>query len=669
MTRAALAAALLAALAVAGIPATRAGVVRSTAGDRIVLGSFCYGETHPYSILADGSGVTPLLPPDRQLTPLAISGDDNTVAYRTGGRHSSTTWLDTAAGSIYVSRADGTGLRRVAADGNRPALSRDGKRLAFTKDGVLWVVGTDGLGLRRLASGSPYIYSADWSPDGKALVVLTGNGAVVVQPLHGKRRVLASSGGSIAKWSPDRRWIAYSAESAGLILVRPDGSGRHRVRIFPEWLSWSHDGGRLAVLDNYQHVYVVDADGRGLRRLAIGLDPSDLAFSPDGQQLALVDLVGKPPQLLVVDSDGRGGRRRLTSACSNTLVGWTRLAPRLPSAAPSESVLAADTVATRNPVEALAADGAHVAFAVRSSPTDCEHLDLWAPGDPSLRRVEAHETPCRAGNESEGITELALADGRVGWAGWYPGGSTDCTEATSGLWSAGLGDQQAVFLANAYTNSCQPTGFFHLHGKGDLLVFDHRTRLVSVGGGVEKCSDPTTTSVREMPDTAGRICTTLRRGADAGPVDSVGGGRIAIRNQGAVTVLDEQGKLVRVFPFAPADVSAARLDADRLVVWRFGRLEAWSVANGTRELTRPLPAGYRLEDVDGGIAVLLGSDTIVLLRLDDGRSFTLEPGRGPLLADLEPQGLYYTHTGDDGGGRVVFFTRAELVRRLDQGKG
>jgi hypothetical protein len=116
-------------------------------------------------------------------------------------------------------------------------------------------------------------------------------------------------------------------------------------------------------------------------------------------------------------------------------------------------------------------------------------------------------------------------------------------------------------------------------------------------------------------------------------------------------------------------VSAARLDADRLVVWRFGRLEAWSVASGTRELTRPLPAGYRLEDVDGGIAVLLGSDTIVLLRLDEGRSFTLEPGRGPLLADLEPQGLYYTYTAGDGGGRVVFLARAELVRRLDQGKG
>src|SRR5207302_5655496 len=115
------------------------------------------------------------------------------------------------------------------------------------------------------------------------------------------------------------------------------------------------------------------------------------------------------------------------------------------------------------------------------------------------------------------------------------------------------------------------------------------------------------------------------------------------REPGAVAVLDERGTLVRLFPFTPADVNAARLDGGRLVVWRFGVLEVYDVATGARVLTRPMPTGYRLADADGGVAVLTSTDTIELLRLDDGGSTTLRPGREPLLADLESPGLYYSY--------------------------
>ena len=67
--------------------------------------------------------------------------------------------------------------------------------------------------------------------------------------------------------------------------------------------------------------------------------------------------------------------------------------------------------------------------------------------------------------------------------------------------------------------------------------------------------------------------------------------------------------------------------------------------------------------------MLLGSQTIMLLRLEDGRSFTLAPGHDPVLAELEPPGLYYSYTARGGGGRVIFLPRSDLVRQLDQGKG
>jgi hypothetical protein len=57
----------------------------------------------------------------------------------------------------------------------------------------------------------------------------------------------------------------------------------------------------------------------------------------------------------------------------------------------------------------------------------------------------------------------------------------------------------------------------------------------------------------------------------------------------------------------------------------------------------------------------------MLLRLDDGRSYTLAPGGEPALADLEGPGLYYSYATGDGGGRVAFLPRAQVLRRLDGG--
>jgi hypothetical protein len=131
-------------------------------------------------------------------------------------------------------------------------------------------------------------------------------------------------------------------------------------------------------------------------------------------------------------------------------------------------------------------------------------------------------------------------------------------------------------------------------------------------------------------------------------------------------VFDQRGQLVRQFPFSPADVRAARLDGSRLVVWRFGVLEVYDVATGARVRSYPVPTGFRLVDVDGGVAVLLGGVTINLQRLDDGASRTITPRGAPVLADLEPPGLYYSYaTG--GGGRVTLLSRNEAEPALRAG--
>src|SRR5919201_1743273 len=93
---------------------------------------------------------------------LSSARDGGTIAY--GG----------ALEPIYVSRASGAGLHQaVRGEANGAALSSDGKLLAFgtgEERVVTWIVGTDGRGRRRLPGCG---YRPDWSPDGKALVLLS----------------------------------------------------------------------------------------------------------------------------------------------------------------------------------------------------------------------------------------------------------------------------------------------------------------------------------------------------------------------------------------------------------------------------------------------------------------------------------------------------------------
>ena len=77
-----------------------------------------------------------------------------------------------------------------------------------------------------------------------------------------------------------------------------------------------------------------------------------------------------------------------------------------------------------------------------------------------------------------------------------------------------------------------------------------------------------------------------------------------------------------------------------------------------------LPA-LRLEDLQSGIAVyVLGSD-VHLLRLADGKSATVRaPGRTPVHAQLEPDGLYYSYSLAARSSRIAFLPFSSVVAKL-----
>jgi Tol biopolymer transport system component len=117
-----------------------------------------------------------------------------------------------------------------------PVWTPDGKRLAFgsTKNGppnLFWKL-ADGGGVEEeiLKSGDAQ-YPQAWSPDGKALVLLEGDPStgsdLWALRIEGERKPLpllkTPSSESLARLSPDGRWMAYQSNESGRneVYVQP----------------------------------------------------------------------------------------------------------------------------------------------------------------------------------------------------------------------------------------------------------------------------------------------------------------------------------------------------------------------------------------------------------------------------------------------------------------
>jgi dipeptidyl aminopeptidase/acylaminoacyl peptidase len=107
-----------------------------------------------------------------------------------------------------------------SADDVDPSPSPDGRRIAFSRRGDIWVMNADGTGQRQLAHGGSHPV---WSPDGKTLA-FNGAGpgecppgayrcghlvAVWTVRLDGSRLRRFEPASRNASWSPSGRWIAY----------------------------------------------------------------------------------------------------------------------------------------------------------------------------------------------------------------------------------------------------------------------------------------------------------------------------------------------------------------------------------------------------------------------------------------------------------------------------
>src|SRR5262249_50374109 len=175
-----------------------------------------------------------------------------------------------------------------------PAVSRDGKKIALTRDiagyAQVFVMDPHGGHVDRLTSGKANNGLPAWSPDGKRIAFATDRN------------------------SPDEGDEIYGMDADGSDVLPVT---RNLPLTQDAWPSGSPDGKRLAFARETgagTGIYVVNADGSGLHRVtrepnAVDTQPS---WSPDGKVIVYEsDLFMLPGQIFAMRADG-SARRQLT---------------------------------------------------------------------------------------------------------------------------------------------------------------------------------------------------------------------------------------------------------------------------------------------------------------------------------------------------------------------
>jgi len=311
-----------------------------------------------------------------------------------------------------------------------PAWSPDGHRIVFVRTGGefppedIYVVNSDGSGLRQLTHTNQFQNGPSWSPDGKQIVfarggsntdydlfVMNADGSQVEQLTRGPGNELSPA------WSPDDSKIAYLGSPTAnsgpteIVVMSADRTGARRLPIgagYPSEVAWSSDGQSLLYLqrqvDQGSDLYGIGGDGRDKRlilqcRAISGCSDINVAVgSPDGKLIALsIESSGTQrfhEDVYVLRADGTGLTKLTSGSLSSCCPSWQALAPAptTPSTGSSSTASPARFVVTCSRLGATA------------RPAPPGHL---------ISKQEAIERACEEEGRGRTVTGIGAA------LGWY----------------------------------------------------------------------------------------------------------------------------------------------------------------------------------------------------------------------------------------------------------
>ena len=273
--------------------------------------------------------------------------------------------------------------------------------------------------------------------------------------------------------------------------------------------------------------------------------------------------------------------------------------------APAAGAATVRSVTAPGPVLALAHDGPFVAYAAGRSAGDCNRVYVWNLATRGVTKL-GRRTHCIDTSTGNAISSLAVAGRRVLWLHFAGGNRRNYT-----IWTATTTRPLPRLLASQEVDVDDSAPFVVGEGDdavhGSLLPYARGRTVVALHANGSRAFTWTAPS-RVVALAAFR-------------------GELAIASAGgSVTVLGERARWLRAERY-PAEVGVVRLTGNALAVQHGRTLEL----RGGRTGAWTLPAGARLEDVEGSRALYVVAGRVRVLDLSAGATRDVSRGTAARL--------------------------------------